>query len=59
MIYFIRSDVHLNPAVTIGVLIAGGLEVKKAICYIFMQLIGGIIAAGMFRVKFSYIERND
>ena len=46
----IHSGGHFNPAVTLGVLIAGGIELKKALLYILIQLIGGAMAAGIFRV---------
>lgn len=35
------SGVHFNPAVTIGVLIAGEIQAIMAILYIVMQLLGG------------------
>ncbi len=49
----IDSGGHFNPAVTIGILIAKGIEFKKALLYILMQLIGGIMAAGILRVNRS------
>jgi len=47
----ISSGGHFNPAVTLGVFIAGTIQLKKALLYILMQLIGGIMAAGIFRVR--------
>jgi len=41
------SGCHINPAVTIGVLTAGKMEVKDAIGYIVSQFIGGILGAGV------------
>lgn len=35
------SGVHFNPAVTIGVLIAGEMQAVMAILYVVMQLLGG------------------
>ena len=35
------SGVHFNPAVTIGTLIAGEMQVVMAILYVVMQLLGG------------------
>lgn len=52
--FFIKvksSGGHFNPAVTIGIFIAGCIQIKKALLYILMQLIGGIMAAGIFRVN--------
>jgi len=39
------SGCHVNPAVTIGVLVAGKMEAKDAIGYIIAQCIGGILGA--------------
>jgi len=35
------SGVHFNPAVTIGVLIAGELQILMSILYFVAQLLGG------------------
>lgn len=40
------SGCHINPAVTIGVLIAGKMEIKDAIGYILAQFLGAILGAG-------------
>lgn len=41
------SGCHVNPAVTIGVLVAGKIEVKDAIGYIVAQFLGAILGAGV------------
>ncbi len=41
------SGCHINPAVTIGVLVAGKMEVKDAIGYIIAQCFGAILGAGV------------
>ncbi|MCX6304461.1 MAG: aquaporin Z [Bacteroidetes bacterium] len=41
------SGCHINPAVTIGVLAAGKMEVKDAIGYIIAQCSGAIFGAGV------------
>ncbi len=51
LVNFIYSGGHFNPAVTVGIFIAKGIEFKKALLYILMQLVGGIMAAGIFRVN--------
>ena len=41
------SGCHINPAVTIGVLAAGKMEMKDAVGYIVAQCIGAILGAGV------------
>ena len=41
------SGCHINPAVTLGVLIAGKISVRDAVGYVVAQLIGGIAGAGV------------
>jgi aquaporin Z len=41
------SGCHINPAVTIGILVAGKMEVKDAVGYIIAQCIGGILGASV------------
>lgn len=41
------SGCHINPAVTIGVLVAGRMTLKDAAGYIISQLIGAVIGAGV------------
>lgn len=40
------SGTHINPAVTIGLLVGGQIKVGDAIGYIIVQLLGGIAGAG-------------
>jgi glycerol uptake facilitator-like aquaporin len=53
----IDSGGHFNPAVTLSVFIAGGIQLKKALLYVLMQLIGGAMAAGIFRVN-NYFQHD-
>lgn len=39
------SGAHFNPAVTVGLLVGGKIDLMKAIIYIVVQCIGGIVAA--------------
>jgi aquaporin Z len=39
------SGGHFNPAVTVGLLVGGQIEVVKAALYIVAQFVGGILAA--------------
>jgi aquaporin Z len=41
------SGCHINPAVTIGVLVAGRMTTKDAVGYIISQLIGATLGAGV------------
>ncbi|MDR3061238.1 MAG: aquaporin Z [Dysgonamonadaceae bacterium] len=41
------SGAHLNPAVSVGVFVAGRMTAKDLILYIVAQIIGGVIAAGV------------
>lgn len=47
------SGCHVNPAVTISMLVAGKINVKDAIFYIIFQCIGAIIGAGLLYAIFS------
>ena len=44
------SGAHLNPAVTIGLLVGGRVETKDVLPYIIAQILGGIVAAGALYV---------
>ncbi|XP_045214723.2 aquaporin-8-like [Mercenaria mercenaria] len=43
------SGGHFNPAVTLGVTLAGGLPVVLAPAYIIAQIVGGILGASLVR----------
>jgi aquaporin Z len=49
MVYAIGSisGCHINPAITVAMLVAGKMKGKDAIFYIISQCIGGIIGAGI------------
>lgn len=44
------SGCHVNPAVTIGVLAAGRIELKEAVSYIVAQILGAIAGAGVLYI---------
>src|SRR5689334_3576968 len=44
------SGGHFNPAVTVGLAVAGRFNPDKLIPYVVVQVIGGICAAGIFFV---------
>lgn len=41
------SGCHINPAISIGMLVAGKLSVKDTIGYVISQCIGAVVAAGV------------
>ncbi|MGN0021050.1 MAG: MIP family channel protein [Sphingobacterium hotanense] len=47
------SGCHINPAVTIGVLVSGRISFKDAIVYIIAQLIGALIGAFVLKTVLS------
>lgn len=46
------SGAHFNPAVTVGVWLAGQIPGRRALSYILAQLIGGLAAAWSLRIVF-------
>ena len=52
MVYAIGniSGCHINPAITVAMLVAGKMKPKDAMAYIIVQCIGAIIAAGVLFV---------
>jgi len=46
------SGAHLNPAVTLGFVVAGRFRVKEAALYIPAQFLGALAAAGVLRLLF-------
>ena len=44
------SGCHVNPAVTLGVLLRGGITAREAGGYVAAQLIGAIVAGGVLRL---------
>src|SRR4029078_6501810 len=42
-----RSGAQVNPAVTIGLLVAGKIGGREAAVYVIAQIIGGVIAASV------------
>ena len=44
------SGCHINPAITIAMLVAGKISVKDTVGYVIAQFIGAIIGAGVLMV---------
>jgi aquaporin Z len=57
MVYAIGpiSGCHINPAVTIGILLSKKMEAKYAGGYIVAQIVGAIVAAGLLLI---IVQRN-
>ena len=52
MVYAIGpiSGCHINPAVTLGVLLARKIEARHAVVYVVAQVVGAIVAAGVLLI---------
>jgi aquaporin Z len=53
------SGCHLNPAVTIGLTVAGKFEAKEAGPYIAAQTVGGIVAAAVLYIMVKDLKGGD
>ncbi len=47
------SGCHINPAVSLAVLMTGGLKVKEFVGYVIAQCLGAIAATGILKAIFS------
>lgn len=47
------SGCHINPAVSLGVLISGGMEVKDFVGYVIAQCLGALAGAGVLGAIFG------
>ncbi|MBE5965017.1 MAG: aquaporin [Lachnospiraceae bacterium] len=47
------SGCHINPAVSLGVLISGGMNVKDFVCYVISQVLGAFAGAGLLALIFN------
>ncbi len=53
------SGCHINPAVSLGVFINGGITAKEFACYVIAQIIGGFIGSGILMAIFTLGAVND
>ncbi|CAB3257265.1 unnamed protein product [Arctia plantaginis] len=44
------SGGHINPAVTAGLFVAGDIKLLKAVCYVIVQMVGGVAGAAFIRL---------
>lgn len=47
------SGCHVNPAVTLGVLLRKGITVREAVAYWIAQVVGAIVAAALLKLMVS------
>lgn len=47
------SGCHINPAVSLGVLLTGGMEIKEFVCYVIFQCVGALAGAGILALIFG------
>ncbi|MBQ6274311.1 MAG: aquaporin [Oscillospiraceae bacterium] len=47
------SGCHINPAVSLGVLLTGGMKVKEFVGYVIAQCLGALAGAGLLDLIFS------
>ena len=53
------SGCHVNPAVSLGVLLTGGMKVKEFVGYVIAQCIGALGGAGLLAAIFSLGSVTD
>lgn len=47
------SGCHINPAVSLGVLITGGMKVQEFFCYVGAQVLGALVGSGILSLIFT------
>ena len=47
------SGCHINPAVSLGVLLSGGMKAKEFVGYVISQIVGALIGSGILALIFS------
>ncbi len=53
------SGCHINPAVSLGVLLSGGMKVSEFICYVCAQCLGAFAGSGLLALIFSLGKIED
>ncbi len=53
------SGCHINPAVSLGVLLSGGMSVKEFFCYVGSQCVGALLGSSLLAAIFSPGGVND
>ena len=47
------SGCHINPAVSLGVLLSGGMSVKDFVGYVISQILGALAGSGFLAIVFK------
>lgn len=53
------SGCHINPAVSLGVLLSGGMKLSEFICYVVFQCLGAFAGSGLLALIFSLGKIED
>lgn len=53
------SGCHINPAVSLGVLISGGMKASEFVSYVIAQCLGALAGAGLLAAIFSLGQVTD
>ena len=53
------SGCHINPAVSLGVLLSGGMKLKEFVSYIISQCLGALAGAGLLALIFKLGNVTD
>ena len=53
------SGCHINPAVSLGVLLSGGMKVKEFWGYVLSQCVGALIGAALLKIIFAMGKVTD
>lgn len=53
------SGCHINPAVSLGVLLSGGMDVKEFVSYVISQCLGALAGSGLLALIFSLGNVTD
>lgn len=53
------SGCHINPAVSLGVLLSGGMKIKEFVGYVIAQCLGALAGAGLLAAIFTTGDVTD
>ena len=54
-----RSGGHMNPAVTLGLLLSNKISLMRAVCYIIVQLLGGLLGVALCEAGMLAVVTRD